>query len=72
LDEEKTILTKRECEVLSLIAKGYTSQEAADELWIKVKTLYFHLNSSFKKLDAHNRCAAVVKAIGLGLIPPIQ
>ena len=62
-------LTKREIEVLSLIAQGHSSKEAADTLYISKRTVDFHLANIYDKLQVNNRVQAFRAAIRLGLIP---
>lgn len=61
-------LTKQEFCVLELVAKGLINKEIAQELNISIATTKAHLESIYKKLDAHNRVQAVVKAISLNII----
>jgi DNA-binding CsgD family transcriptional regulator len=62
-------LTKREVEVLSLIAQGYSSKEAADSLFVSKRTVDFHLANIYDKLQVNNRVQAFRAATRLGLIP---
>lgn len=62
-------LTKREVEVLSLIAQGYSSKEAADRLFVSKRTVDFHLGNIYEKLEVSNRVQAFRAATRLGLIP---
>ncbi len=61
-------LTKQELCILELVAKGMINKEIAEELNISIATTKAHLESIYKKLNAHNRVQAVVKAISLQLI----
>ncbi len=61
-------LTKQELCVLELVAQGRINKEIAQELNISIATTKAHLESIYKKLNAHNRVQAVVKAISLHLI----
>ena len=61
-------LTKQELCVLELVAKGMINKQIAEELNISIATTKAHLESIYKKLNAHNRVQAVVKAITLQLI----
>ncbi len=61
-------LTKQEQSVLELVAKGLMNKEIAQELNISIATTKSHLESIYKKLNAHNRVQAVVKAITLQII----
>ncbi|MDO8650038.1 MAG: LuxR C-terminal-related transcriptional regulator [Candidatus Berkelbacteria bacterium] len=62
-------LSKREIEVLSLIAEGHCSKEAADVLFVSKRTIDFHLANIFDKLQVNNRVQAYRAAMRLGLIP---
>ena len=64
----RTLLSKREEEVLRLLATGVSIPEAAGRLYISVKTVKNHLSSIYQKLDAHDRAQAVLKAVRMGLI----
>jgi DNA-binding NarL/FixJ family response regulator len=55
-------LTRREVEVLSLIARGFTNREIADELVISVKTAGVHVSHILQKLGAPNRREAAAIA----------
>ncbi len=62
-------LTRREIEVLSLIAQGFSSKETADVLFVSKRTVDFHLANIYDKLQVHNRIQAFRAATRLGLIP---
>ncbi|MGB7979224.1 MAG: response regulator transcription factor [Candidatus Nanopelagicales bacterium] len=49
------VLTTREVEVLSLIARGYTYREAAGELYVSVRTIESHVSAVLRKLQLSNR-----------------
>jgi DNA-binding NarL/FixJ family response regulator len=61
-------ISKREEEVLRLMATGVSIPEAARRLYISVKTVKNHLSSIYQKLDAHDRAQAVLKAVRMGII----
>jgi DNA-binding NarL/FixJ family response regulator len=52
-------LTRREREVLELVAEGLTNAQIAGRLWISCKTVGHHLESTYAKLGVHTRTAAV-------------
>jgi DNA-binding NarL/FixJ family response regulator len=54
-------LSKREQEILGLLAKGYRYKEIADALAISFETVRSHLKSIYDKLQVHSRTEAVVK-----------
>lgn len=60
-------LTPRECEVLNLIAKGFTNDEIADYLFISPKTVRNHNTRIFGKLQVNSRSKAIVLAREAGL-----
>ncbi len=60
-------LTKREHEILALVAEGRTNSEVARTLWVTEQTVKFHLSNIFRKLDVANRTQAAAKARQLGL-----
>lgn len=61
-------LTKREEEILQLIADGYSTTEVAGKLFISAKTVKNHLASIYDKLDARDRTQAVLSAVRIGII----
>lgn len=69
MDSEKIEkLTKRELEVLKLLAVGMYNKGVADELHISERTVKNHVSSIFKKIDVSDRTQAVVFAIRNNLI----
>jgi DNA-binding NarL/FixJ family response regulator len=54
-------LSKREQEILNLLAKGYRYKEIADSLSISFETVRTHLKNIYDKLHVHSRTEAVVK-----------
>lgn len=65
---EKYKLSKREHEVLTLIAAGYSNQEIAEKLFVSLNTIKTHSSNLFIKLDVKRRTQAVQKAKELGLL----
>jgi DNA-binding NarL/FixJ family response regulator len=68
LDSLWETLTKREREILKLIAEGFKSKEIADYLCISVHTVETHRSTLMKKLNLHNPAALVALAIEKGLV----
>ena len=68
LDSIWETLTKREREILKLIAEGFKSKEIADYLCISVHTVETHRSALMKKLNLHNTAALVALAIEKGLV----
>lgn len=58
-NSEEFNLTKREIEVLELIAKGETYQQIADKTFISPKTVRKHIENIYQKLQVHNKVDAV-------------
>lgn len=63
-------LTARELDVLTLIAKGLSNNEIADELVISAVTVKSHIGHIFGKLDLRDRAAAIVYAYDNGIVAP--
>jgi two-component system, NarL family, response regulator DegU len=63
-----SVLSKREEEVLQLIAEGGSTTEVAEQLFISVKTVKNHLASIYEKLDARDRTQAVLQAVRMGIV----
>ncbi|OBA64473.1 DNA-binding response regulator [Mycobacterium sp. 1100029.7] len=63
-------LTPREKDVLTLIAKGHTNSEIADELFISGLTVKTHIGRIFTKLGLRDRAAAIVFAYEHRIIAP--
>ncbi len=60
-------LTKRELDVLALIAEGLRNREIAARLFVSIHTVEFHATRIFAKLEVRNRTAAGLVAQRLGL-----
>ncbi len=61
-------LTKRETEVLKLIALGNTNRQIADQLFLSFRTVNTHRANIMQKLDIHETAGLVRHAIRLGLV----
>lgn len=61
-------ISKRELEVLNLMAKGLSNEEIADKLFISLNTVKTHSSNIFLKLDVKRRTQAVEKAKRLKII----
>lgn len=60
-DADVQSLTRRESEVLALLAEGYASKQIADKLFISYDTVCGHLGRIYQKLHVRSRTEAVVK-----------
>jgi two-component system, NarL family, response regulator LiaR len=72
MDDEKLKqlgISKRELEVLELMAQGLSNQEIADKLFVSLNTIKTHTSSLFLKLETKRRTQAIQKAKELRLIP---
>lgn len=62
------VITRREKEVLQLIAEGLTNGQIADKLFISIPTVNTHRKSIIEKFDVKNTAALIGKAIKTGII----
>lgn len=62
-------ITKRELEILRLIASGLSNREIANKLFVSENTVKTHSSRLFEKLNAKRRTQAVQIGKDLGLIP---
>jgi two-component system, NarL family, response regulator LiaR len=62
-------ISKREHEVLTLMAQGLSNQEIANKLFVSLNTVKTHSSNLFLKLNASRRTQAIRKAKELRLIP---
>ncbi len=60
-------LTKREVEILRLLAQGARNKEIAGELVVSVHTVERHLANIYAKIDARNRSEATAYALSANL-----
>lgn len=66
--EVQSVLTDRELEILQIIAKGLSNNEAAKVLGLSKATIRTHLEHIYEKLDVTNRVEAVTEGIRQGII----
>lgn len=59
----KNQLTKREIEILSLICKGFTNNEIADELFISIRTVEIHKAHLLEKTSSKNTINLILYAL---------
>jgi DNA-binding CsgD family transcriptional regulator len=62
-------ITRRELEILELIANGLSNREIAEKLFVSENTVKTHSSRLFDKLSARRRTQAVQMGKELGLIP---
>lgn len=62
-------ISRRELDVLELMAEGLTNQEIADRLYVSLNTVKTHSMNLFEKMDVARRTQAVAKARELAIIP---
>lgn len=68
IDEDSTMLSKRELEVMKRIARGELTKEMADYMEIGEETVKQYVKSAIKKLGAQNRAHAVAELFQRGII----
>lgn len=66
---QELAITKRELEILGLIAQGLSNREIAEKLFVSENTVKTHSSRLFDKLSAKRRTQAVQRGKELGLIP---
>lgn len=63
-------ISKRELEVLALMAQGMSNREIAEQLFVSLNTIKTHSAKLFEKLDVKRRTQAIETAKKLQLLPP--
>jgi DNA-binding NarL/FixJ family response regulator len=58
------VLSKREEEILGLLAKGYLAKEIADQLSISFFTVRFHIRNIYEKLHVRSKTEAILRFLG--------
>jgi len=66
--EQRTDLTKREQEILSLLAEGSNYAMVGEKLFISLDTVRNHIRHIYEKLQVHSKSQAVAKALRQGLV----
>lgn len=67
-EHERAGLSRREHEVLVLVAAGLTNKEIAERLILSTRTIDAHLRSILTKLDCRTRTEAATRAAEIGLL----
>ncbi|HLQ70545.1 MAG TPA: response regulator transcription factor [Bacillota bacterium] len=62
------LLTKRECEILQLLADGKSNRAVSETLYISEKTVKNHVSNILQKMGCNDRTQAVVQAIRKGWV----
>lgn len=68
IEDNEKVVTRREIDVLQLIADGCSTPEVAERLFISQKTVKNHLASIYEKLNARDRTQAVLMAVKMGIV----
>jgi DNA-binding NarL/FixJ family response regulator len=66
--ENKPVLSTRELEVVERLARGWSANQIAEDLFLSTATIKTHTASLYRKLECRNKTSAVTKANLLGLI----
>lgn len=61
-------ISRRELEVLALMAEGLSNQQIADRIFVSLNTVKTHSSNLFEKLDVERRTMAVEKAKRIGIL----
>lgn len=64
----KELLTRREIEILTLIATGLENDEIADKLCLSKNTIQNHVSTIYSKINVPTRAKAIIYAINCGLV----
>lgn len=69
-EDDVSVLTRRELEILQLVAEGHSNAQVGRMLWVTEQTVKFHLSNIYRKLDVSNRTEASRWAQTRNLLPP--
>lgn len=69
IDSAKSLLSRREQEVLELVSRGFSYSEIAELKNLSVHTIQTHIKSLYGKLEVHSKMEAVLEATRMGLLP---
>jgi DNA-binding NarL/FixJ family response regulator len=69
-EDDASVLTRREFEILQLVAEGHSNAQVGRMLWVTEQTVKFHLSNIYRKLDVSNRTEASRWAQTRNLLPP--
>lgn len=62
------VLTRRQAEILALMAEGLSAPQIAARLWLEYNTVRTHQRRLYARLDAHTGPGAVAAGYRLGLL----
>ncbi len=71
-EASEALLSKRQMEILALLADGLLKKEIADQLKISYSTVNTHVEHIYQKLNAANAPAAISKAYKKGILPILE
>jgi len=71
LSEQTQVLSRREAEVLRLLARGYSNKEIARDLHIGEETVRTHVRRIIAKLGVQRRTQAILVAMRLGIVAQV-
>jgi DNA-binding CsgD family transcriptional regulator len=60
-----SVLSDAELRVALVVGNGASNREAAERLFLSVKTIDFHLQSIYRKLDIHSRAQLARRVVGI-------
>ncbi len=66
--QPRGVLTERQAKVLACVAAGQSNKQVARSLGISERTIKYHLEGIFLRLEVANRAEAVMTALAKGLI----
>lgn len=67
---DPVLISKRECEIITLIADGYTNAQIAEKLFISAHTVNTHRKNIMAKLNVKNTAGIVMYAVKTNLVSP--
>lgn len=70
MNQKISYLTKREFQVLELVAEEYSNKEIANLLYVSVATVESHRKNLFMKLGAKNMAGMIKRAFDKGILTP--
>lgn len=72
IERNAALLSRREKEVLLLIARKFTTNEIAEQLFLSRRAIEYHRESILSKLDVKGTLALTQKAFELGILNPSE